>query len=298
VSDAWPDLTAPGRPDTVATLQRWAQIVGKTRLALDAMQNHWWQVTLAVTARGLATPILHAADRAFDVELDLFSHALVVRHAGRPAGFALEPMPVAEFWRRYRETLASIGVVPKLVPRPVEVVDATPFPDDVAHRSYDRAWVTAFARALQHVDGVLKEFRGRFVGKASPVHFFWGGFDLAVTRFSGRRAPQHPGGIPNCPDPVMYEAYSHEVSSAGFWPGDERLEPAFYAYAYPEPDGFARAPVAPAAARWDPTLREFVLPYEAVRRAHDPRRELLAFLESTYVAAADLARWDRAALER
>jgi hypothetical protein len=298
VSDSWPDLESPARVDTVATVGRWAQIVGKTRLALEPMLNHWWQVTLAVTGRGLATPVLYAGDRAFDVELDFVDHALVVRSAGKTRGFALEPMAVADFWRRYRDTLGAIGVVPKIWPHPVEVIDATPFPDDVAHRTYDRAWMTAFARALQHVDGALKEFRGRFIGKASPVHFFWGAFDLAVTRFSGRPAPRHPGGAPNCPNWVMEEAYSHEVSSTGFWPGDDRVPPSFYAYAYPEPDGFARSPVAPTAARWDPTLREFLLPYEAVRRARDPRGELRAFLDSTYAAAAELARWDRAALER
>jgi hypothetical protein len=298
--EGWPDLALPGWIDTATTLQLWTQIVGKTRLALEPMQNHWWQVTLFVTPTGLTTPVLHDRGRAFTIELDLIGHALRVReHGGGTHGFALEPMTVAAFYRRYRDALAAIDVAPKILARPVEVVDAIPFERDEVHRSYDPAWASAFATALLRADAILKEFRGAFVGKASPVHFFWGGFDLAVTRFSGRPAPAHPGGIPNCADWVMREAYSHEVSSAGFWPGNAMLpEAAFYAYAYPEPAGFAKARLAPATARYDDTLREFILPYDAVRRSDDPQRDVLAFLESTYVAAADLGGWDRAALER
>src|SRR5262245_9837039 len=278
----------------------WTQIIGKTRLALEPMQNHWWQVTLAVTPVGVATPVLHDGDRAFTVELDLTGHALRARDAaGRTAGFALEPMTVADFYRRYRAALGELGVTLHIWPRPVEVDPAIPFAQDDVHRSYDRAWVSAFATALRSADQVLKEFRGRFLGKCSPVHFFWGGFDLAVTRFSGRPAPRHPGGVPNCADWVMHEAYSHEVSSAGFWPGNEESpHAAFYSYAYPEPAGYPEAAVRPSAAYYDRTFREFVLPYDAVRASSRPEGEIDAFLTSTYEAAADLGRWDRRALER
>jgi hypothetical protein len=296
----WPSLDLPRWLDTATTLHMWTQIIGKTRLALEPMQNHWWQVPLYVTPVGLTTPLLTDGDRGFDIELDLTGHALRVRDArGRTAGFPLAPMSVATFWARYRAALARLDVVPHIRACPVEVVQAIPFDEDETHASYDPAWAAAFATALRSAHAILAEFRGGFVGKCSPVHFFWGGFDLAVTRFSGRTAPPHPGGIPNCPDRVMTEAYSHEVSSAGFWPGSaEYGEAAFYAYAYPQPDGFERAPLAPAAARWDATLREFILPYEAVRRAADPRADLRAFLDATYVAAAELAHWDRNALER
>ena len=298
--DAWPDLATPGWLDTKTTLHLWSQIVGKTRLALEPMQNHWWQVPLYASARGLATPVLRAGDRAFEVELDLIAPALRVRAGdGRDAGFALAPMSVATFYRRYGEALASIGVEVAIHARPVEVIESIPFADDEIHASFDPAWARAFTTALGTIDRVMKEYRGGFLGKASPVHFFWGSFDLAATRFSGRPAPLHPGGAPNCPDYVMREAYSHECASAGFWPGDASFpEAAFYAYAYPAPDGYERAALRPAAARWDPTLREHVLPYAAVRASRDPRGDLLAFLESTYAAAAELARWDRRALER
>jgi hypothetical protein len=208
-------------------------------------------------------------------------------------------MPVREFYRRYTALLREHGIAPKMLARPVEVADAVPFADDDTHRSYDRAWIDAFATVLRNADAALKDFRCDFVGKASPVHFFWGGFDLAVTRFSGRKAPPHPGGIPNVADWVMREAYSHEVSSAGFWPGSSWApEAAFYSYAYPEPDGYATAAIRPAAARYDKTLGEFLLPYDAVRRSADPAGEIRAFLESTYDAAANLGGWDRANLER
>jgi Family of unknown function (DUF5996) len=298
--DAWPDLATAGWLETATTMHMWSQIVGKTRLALEPMTSHWWQVPLYVTATGIATPVLHDGDRGFEVELDLVGHALRIRDdAGRTPSFALEPMTVADFLARYREALASIGVELRILARPTEVDPAIPFDRDDVHRSYDPAWATAFATALRRADAILKEFRGGFLGKVSPVHFFWGGFDLAVTRFSGRTAPPHPGGVPNCADWVMREAYSHEVSSAGFWPGNAQFpHAAFYAYAYPEPDGFARSPVRPEAARYDTTVREFILPYDAVRRSSDPRRDVLDFLATTYAAAADLARWDRASLER
>jgi hypothetical protein len=297
---AWPDLAREGWMETATTVLLWSQIVGKTRLAHAPPLNHWWHVPLYVTPVGLTTSEMISGQRGFEVELDFVTPALRVRDdRGRVESFRLEPMTVATFYRRYREALRAIGVELAIYPRPVEVVEAIPFAEDEQHGAYDAAWMRDFAAALVVIDDVLKEFRGGFLGKSSPVHFFWGGFDLAVTRFSGRRAPPHPGGVPNCPDHVMLEAYSHEVASAGFGPGDARFpEAAFYAYAYPEPAGFARAPVRPAAARYDAALGEFVLPYAAVRTSDDPRRDLLAFLQSTYDAAADLARWDRRALER
>jgi hypothetical protein len=296
----WPALDTPGWLDTSTTLHLWTQIVGKTRLALASPTHHWWHVSLYVSVTGLATGPMPHGDRSFEIELDLVNHELRLRDdRGEARGFALEAMSVATFYRRYLETLRDAGLFVRIRPVPVEVEVAIPFAEDEHHASYDPGWATRFATALRLVDGELKTFRGGFLGKASPVHFFWGGFDLAVTRFSGRVAPQHPGGIPNCPDRVMWEAYSHEVSSAGFWTGSERdPEAAFYAYAYPTPDGFDRATVRPAAARWDTALGEFILPYDAVRRADDPRGDLRAFLDSTYHAAADTARWDRRSLER
>ncbi|HTM19016.1 MAG TPA: DUF5996 family protein, partial [Kofleriaceae bacterium] len=284
MADEWPDLATPGWQEAAATLHMWSQIVGKTLLQFQPPVNHWWHITFQVSARGLVTPLIHAPGRAFDVELDLHEHALRVRaDDGRQLGFALAPMTVAEFYRRYRALLAELGVDLRILARPVEVVEAIPFERDERHHAYDPAWARALAGALRSADAVLREFRGGFTGKASPVHFFWGGFDLAVTRFSGRPAPRHGGGIPNCADWVMVEAYSHEVSSCGFWPGSADFpQAAFYAYAYPEPDGFAAAPVRPAAAHYDTSWREFMLPYDAVRRAADPRADLLACLESTY----------------
>jgi len=300
MKNGWPELATPGWLDSASTLHMWSQIVGKTRLAREPMLNHWWQVPLYVTAAGLGTPVLHDGDRAFEVEFDLVRHALRVRDAaGNTPSFPLEAMTVAEFYRRYQKTLAGIGVEAEIWPHPVEVPESIPFEKDEKHQAYDPAWANALFSALLRADAIFKEFRGRFIGKASPVHFFWGGFDLAVTRFSGRTAPKHPGGIPNCPNWVMTEAYSHEVSSAGFWPGNAQFpEAAFYSYAYPEPDGFGRASVRPESARYDSTLREFILPYAAVRRSADPGREVQAFLQSTYEAAAELGRWDRRALER
>jgi hypothetical protein len=296
----WPDLATPGWQDTEATLHLWTQIVGKTRLALAPMLNHWWQVPLYVTARGLGTSLIETGGHAFEVEFDLVAHELRVRDAaGRTPSFPLESYSVAEFYRRYLSLLQSIDVELKIFPRPVEVPEAIPFADDVQHATYDREWVSRLFTVLVESDRLMKQFRGGFLGKASPVHFFWGGFDLAVTRFSGRPAPKHPGGIPNCADWVMHEAYSHEVSSCGFWPGNAWYpEAAFYAYAYPEPAGFPAAAVRPAAAHFDPKVGEFILPYDAVRRSSDPDADVLAFFESTYAAAADLAHWDRAALER
>jgi hypothetical protein len=298
--EPWPSLDGAGARDTATSLALWSQLIGKTRLALCAMENHWWQVPLYVSARGLTTLEMPAGARAFDIELDLLSHELRVRASdGAAEALPLRDGPLATFTADYRAALARMDLFPRLYPYAVEIPERLSLASDPRVCLYDPEWATRFFRALLRADRLFKQFRGRFVGKVSPVHFFWGGFDLAVTRFSGRRAPPHPGGIPNVGDWVMREAYSHEVSSAGFWPGDPRLpEPAFYSYAYPEPPGFKDARVRPAAARYESTLGEFVLPYSALRDAPDPDGEVLAFLQDTYVAAADLGRWDRASLER
>jgi hypothetical protein len=298
--DVWPPLPLEAWEDTLATLHRWVQIVGKTRLGVAPMINHWWQATLYVTARGLTTgPLCHGV-RTFEIEFDFIDHALVIRTTdGDERRLPLVPRSVSDFYRDYRATLAGMGLDVRCYPRPVEVEDATPFAEDHVHASYDRDAAARCWRILVQVERVLKIFRGRFLGKASPVQLYWGAFDLACTRFSGRTAPPHPGGIPNVGDHVMREAYSHEVISAGWWPGGGLLrEPALYSYAYPAPAGFAEASVQPAAAYWHPELGEFLLPYEAVRTADDPDAMVLAFLQSVYEAGARLAGWDRAALER
>jgi len=299
-SDPWPSLEGANAGETRQTLFYWGQILGKTRLALSPMVNHWWQAPFYVSARGLTTSSIPCGDFGFDMEIDLISHRLVMRAShGAIESMDLGDGPLSELFRQYRARLNKLGVELAIDPVAVEIPERVRFDEDARICRYDRDWANRFFRALVQVDQVFKAFRGEFVGKASPVHFFWGGFDLAASRFSGRRAPPHPGGIPHVGDWVMREAYSHEVSSAGFWPGDARFpEPAFYAYAYPEPDGFAKAAVRPAAARYDRALGEFLLPYAAVRSAPSPAADLRAFLDSTYAAAADLARWDRAALER
>ena len=296
----WPALPLAEWRDSYATLHMCLQIVGKTRLAFSPSENHWWHIALYVTERGLTTSPMPLGERVFSVDLDFLDHNLSVRtSAGDIAGLALYPRSVADFYAEYTGVLASLGIPLRIHPVPVEVEVAVPFAEDQRHAAYDPAAVERWWRVLLQGDRVLKRFRGRFLGKSSPVHFFWGSFDLASTRFSGRRAPLHPGGAPNTPDRVMHEAYSHECWSAGFWPGGGALdEPAFYAYAYPEPEGFAAAPLAPAGARYDTTLREHVLPYELVRTASDPDATLLEFLQSSYSAAADLGHWDRQALDR
>ena len=298
---AWPVLPplAAWR-DTQATLHMWTQVVGKTRLALAPMENHWWQCTLYVSERGLTTMPMPAGSRLLTVEFDFTNHLLGLRtDDGERRQIALLPRSVADFYGEYVEALRGLGFTPRIIPRPVEVEQAIPFLADEAHAAYDRQAVERWWRALVQADRVFKRFRSGFVGKQSPAHFFWGSFDLAVTRFSGRPAPHHPGGAPNCPDYVMVEAYSHECSSAGFWPGGGPLEEAaFYAYAYPEPKGYAVHRVRPAAAGYHAQAREFVLPYEAVRTSADPDVTLLDFLQDTYEAAAKLGDWDRAALER
>jgi hypothetical protein len=296
----WPALPFEAWQDTFATLHRWAQIVGKTRLGLAPMMNHWWQATFYITARGFNTGPMPHHGRTFEIEFDFIDHALVIHtDAGEEGRLALVARSVADFYQEYRATLRRMGLDVACYPRPVEMDDVTRFDQDRDHASYDAEAAARCWRAMVQVERVLKIFRGRFLGKVSPVQLYWGAFDLACTRFSGRRAPTHPGGIPNIGDHVMHEAYSHECISAGWWPGGAILrEPAFYSYAYPEPAGFAEARVRPAAAYWHRELREFVLPYEAVRTAEDPDAAVLEFLQSTYERGADLAGWDRAALER
>jgi hypothetical protein len=298
--ETWPPLPFDEWQDTLTTLQRWTQMVGKTRLALAPMTNHWWQVVLYVTARGLTTSPMPAGARTVDIELDFVEHALAIRTSdGASRRMALAPRSVADFFREYRSLLRSMEVDARIWPVPSEMPDTVPFTEDVAHRSYDAGAARRCFQVLLQADRLLKEFRGGFLGKCSPVHFWWGGFDLSCTRFSGRRAPEHPGGIPNLPDWVTREAYSHECISAGWWPGGGILrEPAFYAYAYPEPPGLPDATIHPRAAYYHREMREFILPYEAVRTAGNPDELVRAFLQSTYDAAADLAGWDRAALER
>jgi hypothetical protein len=293
----WPDLTLSGWEDTRDTLQLWSQIVGKVRLALDPMINHWWQVTLYVSARGLTTSLMHDRGLGVELEFDFIEHVLDLRTTdGRARKVALEPRTVASFYHATMAALADLDVRVSVFPRPVEVEVAIPFPDDDRHHAYDPDAARRFWIALSHAHRVMTRFRSGFIGKASPVHFFWGAADLAVTRFSGRPAPKHPGGVPNCADWVQELAYSHEVSSCGFWPGGGG-EGLFYSYAYPQPAGFAERPVLPSAAYFDATFGEFVLPYTAVRTADDPDATLLTFFQSTYEAAADLAKWPRLQLE-
>ena len=277
-------------------------MVGKTRLALAPMQNHWWHVTLYLTARGLGTSPMPHRGRTLELEFDFIDHALVARTSdGATRALRLAPQSVADFYQQYRGLLHGLDIDVKIWPRPVETPSVTPFTADREHASYDADAAHRCWRALTQADRVLKQFRGGFLGKCSPVHFWWGGFDISCTRFSGRPAPRHPGGIPNLADRVTREAYSHECISVGWWPGGGGtpvLEPAFYAYAYPEPAGCPDATIRPAAAGYDRTLREWILPYEAVRRAADPDATVLEFAQSTYDAAAELGGWDRTALER
>jgi hypothetical protein len=299
-ASAWPELPLAEWRDTYATLHRWMQIVGKTRLSLAPMQNHWWNTTLYLTPRGLGTSAIPAAARSFSVEFDFVDHVLVLRASDRPVRtLALTAKPVAEFYRAYVDALAELDVHPAIWPVPVELADTLRFDEDRMHRSYDPGAANRCWRVLAQADRVFKIFRGRFLGKSSPSHFWWGSFDLSCTRFSGRPAPTHPGGVPNCPDYVTREAYSHECISVGWWPGTEGSveEPAFYAYAYPEPPGCPAASIAPAGAYYHAGLHEWILPYERVRNASDPDAAVLAFCHSTYSAAATLGGWDRS-LER
>jgi hypothetical protein len=296
----WPALPLDAWKDTYETLHRWVQIVGKVRLAQSPWLNHSWHATLYVTARGLTTgPIRHTVD-TFEINFDFLEHQLIVRAcSGQTRTVALRPQSVAAFYRSVMSALGDLGVPVKIYARPNELPDVLPFTDDDTHAAYDADAVQRYWRLLVQADRVFTAFRARFQGKCSPVHLFWGALDLAVTRFSGRLAPQHPGGVPHLPDWVARDAYSHEVSSAGFWPGGQGVpHAAFYSYAYPEPDGYRDATVRPSQAYYHPDLREFILPYDAVRMATDPEATLLEFLQDTYEAAANLGRWDRSALER
>ncbi len=293
-SALWPALHYAEWRDTATTLQLWTQIVGKVRLALTPWLNHGWHVPLYVNARGIGTSPIHTERCLLEIDFDLVAHRLIVRTSdARDRGFSLEPMSVARFYRRFMAELDTAGVPVAIGTMPSEMSQPIPFPDDEVHASYDPAAANAFWRALVQADRVFHLFRSGFLGKASPVHLFWGGFDLAVTRFSGRPAPLHPGGIPGLPDAVTREAYSHEVSSAGFWPGSEAYpHAAFYSYAYPTPPGFAEAAIEPAGATWLPAMGEWVLPYDAILTESDPDAALLRFLSTTYRAAAELAGWD------
>jgi hypothetical protein len=295
----WPELPLAGWRDTYATLHLWTQIAGKIRLIRSPWLNHSWHVTLYVTGRGLSTSPIPDGTRTFEIEFDFIGHALRISTSdGAISEFALAGHSVASFYQRVMAELASLGIAVTIDEKPNELPDPIRFSEDTRHASYDADAVRRLFRILVNADRVFKQFRTGFLGKVSPVHFFWGSFDLAVTRFSGRRAPLHPGGVPSLPDAVAHEAYSHEVSSAGFWPGSGAIDyPAFYAYAYPEPAGFRTAEVRPDAAFFSEAAGEFILPYDAMRKAKDPDAALLDFLQSTYEAAAVAANWDRAALE-
>ncbi|HEV8486186.1 MAG TPA: DUF5996 family protein [Blastocatellia bacterium] len=298
--EAWPALPLEAWSDTCATLHMWTQIAGKIRLAKSPWVNHSWHVTLYVTATGLTTSAIPHDTRTFQIDFDFIRHQLIIESSdGGVGSFPLQPQSVAAFYRRLMQEMGRLDLSVDIHKKPNEVVDAIRFDQDESHSAYDPEYANRFWRILVQADRVFKQFRGRFIGKCSPVHFFWGAPDLAVTRFSGRRAPEHPGGVPNLPDKVAREAYSHEVSSCGFWPGGGPiLYPVFYSYAYPEPDGFSTARVKPGEAFYSTDLREFILPYDAVRQSESPDDTLLDFLQTTYEAAADLSKWDRNALER
>jgi len=299
VNSAWPELPVEKWQPTRDTLFLWLQIVGKVRIARTPLLNHWWNSPLYLTARGLTTSLMPAeGGRSFSIDLDLLEHRLDVNTTrGELRSVELSPRSVSDFYAELTGMLAAMELGTEIWPVPVELSDAIPFPDDDTHHSYDAAAVTAFWRTLVEIERVFNVFRARFVGKSSPVHLFWGALDLATTRFSGRPAPPHPGRVPNCGPHVMREAYSHEVSSCGYWPGGDG-EGLFYSYSYPEPDGYRAHPTGPDGGEFDEELGEFVLPYTAVRTAPDPDAVLLDFLQRTYEAAAVTGDWDRHALER
>lgn len=292
---AWPALLLKEWEATRATLHMWTQMAGKVKLALCPNVNHWWNVTLHVNSRGLTTQAIPYGDRVFEMQFDFQKHVLEIQCSeGEGREIVLRACPVADFYREFAEALASLGIRVKIWPMPVEIPNPIRFDQDRVHASYDSEYANRFWRALLSVEAVLEQFRAGFLGKSSPAHFFWGSFDLAVTRFSGRRAPERPGA-----DRVTREAYSHEVLSVGFWPGSEGVsEAAFYAYAAPEPQGFAESSVRPAGAFYGKEMKEFFLPYEAVRTSHSPAKALMDFAQSTYDAGATLGNWDRGALER
>lgn len=297
---SWPPLPYQEWKDTLATLHLWAQIVGKIRLAQAPWTNHSWHVPFYVTSRGLTTSPMPHGTRTFEITFDFLAHELLIQTGeGAVESLQLAPRTVADFYRELFRRLGVLGLDIRIRTVPSEIPDGIPFELDREHDTYDAEHAIRFWRVLVQADRLLKQFRTGFIGKASPVHFFWGGFDLAATRFSGRRAPPHPGGVPHLPDWVTREAYSHEVSSCGFWPGNEAMpRPVFYAYAYPEPEGFRTSRVRPPAARYNADLGEFLLPYDDVRESANPDATVLEFLQSSYEAAADRGAWDRAALER
>ncbi|HEX9310338.1 MAG TPA: DUF5996 family protein [Gemmatimonadaceae bacterium] len=299
---AWPGLNLDEWAPTQTTLHRWMQIVGKTRLAFAPMQNHWWQTVLYVTDRGLTTSPIPYEGRSFDISFDFVNHKLIARTSdGDTRTIALIAQSVADFYGEYMSMLHSLDIDARIWPVPMELPDTLRLSEDRIHASYDPDAARRCWQVLVNADRALKEFRARFIGKSSPSHFWWGSFDISCTRFSGRPAPQHPGGIPNCPDYVTREAYSHECISAGWWPGSVGspvAEPAFYAYSYPEPAGCDVAPIRPEGAYYQRDMHEWFLPYERVRSAADPHQLVLEFFQSTYETAADRANWDRASLER
>ena len=297
-SEIWPALPYSDWKETCKTLHMWTQVVGKIRLALSPWTNHSWHVTLYLTARGLTTSPIFFGTRVLQIDFDFVDHVLRLRTGeGIKKNIKLAPKSVAAFYREVMDALGELEIALEINTTPNEVDPAIPFEENEKDSAYDSQYANRFWRVLLQSDRVFKEFRSEFCGKCSPVHFFWGSFDLAVTRFSGRRAPQHPGGVPHLPDAVTREAYSHEVSSLGFWPGNEMMpEPIFYSYAYPEPRGFSEAKAQPTGASYNPQLKEFVLPYEEVRKAESPDALLLEFARSTYDAASTLGNWDRAGL--
>jgi len=298
-SDQWPSLPFAEWKDTAITLHMWTQIVGKIRMMLSPWTNHSWHVTLYVTSRGLTTSPIPHGSHTFEIQFDFIDHQLLIdKSDGARRSIQLKPQSVAEFYRIVMKTLSDLELPVTINTMPNEIENPIPFDQDEEHRSYDREYANRFWRVLVQSDRVFKEFRSRFCGKCSPVHFFWGSFDLAVTRFSGRPAPPHPGGVPHLPDEITREAYSQEVSSLGFWPGNAAAPtPVFYSYAYPEPPEFAKAKIQPDAAFYEAKLREFILPYDAVRTAENSDEVLLDFAQSAYDAASKLGKWDRAALE-
>ncbi len=296
--DLWPELPLDKWQETYTTLHRWMQIIGKIRLKLAPMVNHWWQVTLYLTARGLTTSPIPNGSNTFQIDFDFFTHEMLVQtDKGEARAIALKPRTVAEFYRETMDSLKSLGIQVAIWTKPVEVEERIPFEQDTKNSAYDAEYAHRCWKILANSTRVMNQFRSDFIGKVSPVHFFWGAFDLAVTRFSGRRAPKH-GPAPNLAQFVAIEAYSHEVSSCGFWPGAGLGEPAFYAYAYPEPAGFRDYPILPGEAYYHQDFGEFLLPYEAVRKSPSPDEMLLSFFQSTYEAAANQGKWDRAELER
>ena len=299
MTDAWPSLPLEAWQDTYTTLHMWTQIIGKIRLGQTPWINHSWHVPLYLTARGLTTGTMPYGNRIVQIDFDFVGHQLTIATSdGQAQTIPLEPRSVADFYAAVMAALAELDIAIAINTLPNEIADPIPFDQDETHAAYDADYANRFWRVLLQSERVFRDFRSHFCGKVSPVHFFWGSFDLAVTRFSGRTAPEHPGGVPNLPDDVAKEDYSHEVSSAGFWPGAGLGYPAFYSYAYPTPDKFKEAPVRPEAAFFSDAMGEFILPYDAVREAADPDQTLLAFLASTYAAAANLAHWDQVALRQ